>query len=103
MWKTSEKYQSITDLTLLIRLPSLTRFSLKRLLRMEAEMFPLASRMPVSMASLLRSDSVKPFKNSSSYGTRRRVSVCNIIKLSPCLSLTITEQPDVYPSQTGLY
>lgn len=33
-------------------------------------MFPLASRMPVSMASLLRSDSVKPFKNSSSYGTR---------------------------------
>lgn len=47
-------------------LPSLTRFSLKRLLRMDAEMFPLANRMPVSMASLLRSDSVKPFKNSSS-------------------------------------
>lgn len=39
---------------------------------MDADIFPLASRMPVSMASLLRSDSVKPFRNSSSYGTRNR-------------------------------
>lgn len=46
--------------------PSLTRFSLKRLLRMDAERLPLASRIPVSMASLLRSDSVKPLRNSSS-------------------------------------
>lgn len=30
-------------------------------------MLPLASRMPVSMASLLRSDSVNPFRNSSNY------------------------------------
>lgn len=35
-------------------------------------MLPLASRMPVSMASLLRSDSVNPLRNSSSYrGTGR--------------------------------
>lgn len=33
-------------------------------------MLPLASRMPVSMASLLRSDSVNPFRNSSSYRER---------------------------------
>lgn len=46
--------------------PSFTRFSLKRLLRMDAEMLPLASRIPVNMASLLRSDSVKPLRNSSS-------------------------------------
>lgn len=46
--------------------PSFTRFSLKRLLRMDAEMLPLASRIPVSMASLVRSDSVKPLRNSSS-------------------------------------
>lgn len=46
--------------------PSFTRFSLKRLLRMDAEMLPLASRIPVNMASLVRSDSVKPFRNSSS-------------------------------------
>lgn len=39
---------------------------------MDADIFPLASRMPVSMASLLRSDSVKPFRNSSSYGTINR-------------------------------
>lgn len=52
--------------------PSLTRFSLKRLLRIEADILPLASRMPVSMASLLRSDSVNPLRNSSSYrGTGR--------------------------------
>lgn len=51
-------------------LPSFTRFSLKRLLRIDADILPLASRMPVSMASLFRSDSVKPFKNSSSYRTR---------------------------------
>lgn len=36
---------------------------------MDAEMFPLASRIPVSMASLLRSDSVKPLRNSSSCKT----------------------------------
>lgn len=46
--------------------PSFTRFSLKRLLRMDAEMLPLASRIPVNMASLVRSDSVKPLRNSSS-------------------------------------
>lgn len=33
---------------------------------MAAERLPLASRIPVSMASLLRSDSVKPLRNSSS-------------------------------------
>ena len=46
-------------------LPSFTRFSLKRLLRIRPDMFPLAKRIPVSIASLLRSDSVNPFKNSS--------------------------------------
>lgn len=46
--------------------PSFARFSLKRLLRMDAEMLPLASRIPVNMASLVRSDSVKPLRNSSS-------------------------------------
>lgn len=35
-------------------------------------MLPLSSRMPVSMASLLRSDSVNPLRKSSSYrGTGR--------------------------------
>lgn len=33
---------------------------------MDAEILPLASRIPVSMASLLRSDSVKPLRNNSS-------------------------------------
>lgn len=60
--------------------PSLTRFSLKRLLRMEADRFPLASRMPVSMASLLRSDSVKPFRNSSNW-TQTRAT--NAVKVPP--------------------
>lgn len=46
--------------------PSFTRFSLKRLLRMDAEMLPLASRIPANMASLERSDSMKPLRNSSS-------------------------------------
>lgn len=36
-------------------------------------MLPLASRMPVSMASLLRSDSVNPFRNSSSYRQQREI------------------------------
>lgn len=34
-------------------------------------MLPFASRMPVSMASLLRSDSVNPFKNSSNCREQR--------------------------------
>lgn len=54
--------------------PSLTRFSLNRLFRMEADKLPLASRMPVSMASLLRSDSVNPFRNSSNY--RHKNNIC---------------------------
>ena len=62
------------------RSPSLTRFSLKRLFRMEADMLPLASRMPVSMASLLRSDSVNPFRNSSNCGGAT----------STCVSHTVT-------------
>lgn len=47
-------------------------------------MLPLASRMPVSMASLLRSDSVNPFRNSSSYKER----VTNNIDLLVHASLT---------------
>lgn len=43
-------------------------------------MLPLASRMPVSMASLLRSDSVNPFRNSSNYKE-------NADKFNACLSL----------------
>lgn len=54
--------------------PSLTRFSLKRLFRMEADKLPLASRIPVSMASLLRSDSVNPFRNSSNWRHKTRAS-----------------------------
>lgn len=61
-------------------------------------MFPLASRMPVSMASLFRSDSVKPFKNSSSYGTRGGgvrgggVRVCG----ATASHAAITEQPHAH-------
>lgn len=43
-------------------------------------MLPLANRMPVSMASLLRSDSVNPFRNSSNYKE-------NADKFNACLSL----------------
>lgn len=47
--------------------PSLTTLSLKRLLRIGGGSVPLARRMPVSMASLVCSDSLKPFRNSRSY------------------------------------
>lgn len=63
-WNKKEKAAFMLIFTLLSS-PSLTRFSLKRLFRMEADMLPLASRMPASMASLLRSDSVNPLRNSS--------------------------------------
>ncbi len=56
---------------------------MKRLFRMEADMLPLASRMPVSMASLLRSDSVNPLRNSSNYRGQREnhIRVCCTGKL----------------------
>lgn len=46
--------------------PSFTMLSLKRLVRMAGSSVPVASRMPVSMASLACSDSVKAFRKRSS-------------------------------------
>lgn len=53
----------------LVSSPSLTTLSVKRLVMMGGGSVLLASRMPVSMASLVCSDSLKAFRKSNSYKT----------------------------------
>lgn len=53
--------------------PSLTRLSLKRLVRIGGGSVPLANRMPVSMASLVCSDSVNAFRKRRSYAGIRNM------------------------------
>ncbi len=51
---------------------------------MEADILPLASRIPVSMANLFLSDSVNPFKNSSSCERKTKKKSDDTMGLSKC-------------------